>query len=974
MHQIRGQSLPKTFLENPYEKRSAGSSSSKTHTKKTATVSSSSSSTHDPAAKGKEKEKEREKELGEDKAKSTKLKKSKSKKEEKGISSMVGASLMTTTMFLPPATAAAASPTAAASPALISSASGRDRSSSLTSQNAKYSIGATNKDEQHASASGAPLTQQSSTTITTTTTTTTTTATPALLPPLLPRTSLDNSSVHSIGSPVAHGHSHIRLPSIFKRRKHSSATTASLESSSSSTHSLALPSTSTSLKQQQHSILMAPQHDITITWPYAVPSGQAFIAGTWSVPGHGPWEKLPMSLVPGTTDKYEVSLNVQEVEDISDYFDEDGYLHHELLEHHTSTTTATPAITATTAPSSPATPGSTPHTTLSKRQRIRRFFGRARSSSTTSNSATANNNNSTNVKEDVLHQDLPYHHQSKDGIILPLSREYRYQYKFVIDDEWKCDPNRPQVQDSEGHWNHELAVELIEQIHQRPTTASMLLLDAVTNRSRSSSLQSQLTAPPVSKEVGEEGEAAAVKQDQAAEVKQDHVEVLTQPLDNDADEAAETETETRDIHSPPPPPYSAPLVPLTADAAADDKVIVSKPKVRAPKPPKDTFEAVLIFDETDDLSDGEGGRVLRGEIDDESDYDDDDDDDDEHAEVQQQQQPSQEEVQQQQIVGDGDAAGVVTPQQADDHGKEQPQHADNDQDAALLLSTAAATAAAAITVDAAVEDPVAQQAREQDVLEREPEVATSVEEEAVAGSVLPLDDDAHEAHREDTFKLQAAANPEEHDSVSHPIVSSDDESEAKEELVSARTMTKESSRAGLEVVTDNAAVAAALAGAAATTAAAASYSQVPSPPLTPSKDHREQYHSDKNLETEQTTETRTEPDAEEKSYVPLTPRSEATLFKLTSTHEDEKTFDVLEDNDDHSSIHLRSQSSSSLLPGSSLASKQKREQDQSVESTNATKKAGPDHYPNLIWSICKTTAVVSAAVVVLGFGLGRRRS
>lgn len=371
-----------------------------------------------------------------------------------------------------------------------------------------------------------------------------------------------------------------------------------------------------------------------------------------------------MSLVPGTTDKYEVSLNVQEVEDISDYLDDDGYLHHELLEHHAATTTAP----TTTTPSAPSTPGSTPPATLSKRQRIRRFFGRARSSSTTSNPATTNNN-TTHAKDDLLHQDLPYHHQSKDGIILPLSREYRYQYKFVIDDEWKCDPNRPQVQDSEGHWNHELTVELIEQIHQRPTAS---MLEAVTNRSRSSSLQNQLMAPPVTKEEGKQGEAAA-KQDQT-EIRQDHVEVLTQPMEHETD-VAETETETREIHSPPPPPYSAPLNPLTA--AAVDKVIVSKPKVRAARPPRDTFEAVLIFDEKDDLSDGEGGRVPRAEVDDESDYDDDEDEEDEEAEVQQQ--PSQEEVPQQQIATDGEAAGVVTPQQDDDHSKEQPQHADNDQ-------------------------------------------------------------------------------------------------------------------------------------------------------------------------------------------------------------------------------------------------------------------------------------------------------
>ncbi|KAF9173558.1 hypothetical protein BGX21_004015 [Mortierella sp. AD011] len=175
-------------------------------------------------------------------------------------------------------------------------------------------------------------------------------------------------------------------------------------------------------------VRMAPQHDIHIIWPYSVPSGKVFVAGTWSISGDVLWEKLPMIRVPGTTDQFEVSFNFQEIEDISDYLDDDGNLHHELL----SNTSSAPLI-------------------LSKRQRIRRFFGRTQ----TRNTASTSNRD--------LHVDLPYHHHSKDGGIALLKRGYRYQYKFMIDDEWRCDPNRPQVQDSEGYCHHELAVDLIEQ-------------------------------------------------------------------------------------------------------------------------------------------------------------------------------------------------------------------------------------------------------------------------------------------------------------------------------------------------------------------------------------------------------------------------------------------------------------------------------------------------------------------------------
>ncbi|KAG0200178.1 hypothetical protein BGX28_006684 [Mortierella sp. GBA30] len=888
MHTIRGQALPSTYLEHPYEKNDAEKKST------TSLVTS-----HDAEAKRKEKGKE---------VKPTKEKKKSKKddKEHKGISSMVSASLMTATMSMPTATAAAAtaSPTTTTSTTTTWTSSatttGRDRSGSSTSMRSlKSSLGATNKDDKQAGGAHTSTSTTSTTTITTASRVTTS----ALLPPLLPRNSLDNSSIHS--------HSSVRLPSIFKRRKHS---TASIESSSSSTHSsqqhLSAPNAQSSPSQkQQHTILMAPQKDIHITWPYAVPNGKAFVAGTWSVPGHGPWEKLPMSLVPGTTDQYEVLLNVQEIEDISDYLDEDGYLHHELLEHHHAHDEHVTAIT--TANSAPSTPASTPPATLSKRQRIRRFFGRGRSSST----ATAS---SSTLSAKDSHLDLPYHHQSKDGIILPLSREYKYQFKFVIDDDWKCDPNRTQVQDSEGHWNHELVVELIEQIHQRPTSAAVEA--AIVNRSRSSSIQSQTPATPLPTKNNDK-QGKEVEQEQEVEVK-----VTAKQESHD--------TEVREMMHSPPPPYSAPLGPLTSDQSE----VVRKTTTKAAR---DTYEAVLIFDEKDDLSDGEGGRVLR---DDDDDSDDDMDSfspesDDRAVE---EAHPHQQELQQQ-IFGDDAPAGDVTPQQDDD--KAQPQ------------------------------------------------------QEAM-GDLAALDTQEDSHDNIGTFMLQASVNPEENDADSHQISSDDGinyESELEEEMeeatttTSARALSTRESRVVLEVITDSGATVGAVGAvgaAVAVTEVATSYSQVPSPPLTPSMD--QPHHSVDIMETktklEMETGTERERQGSFRSAVLLTPRSEMPTSMMTAqveeNEEDEKTFDILEDGD-HDSIHLHSRSSSSVSSSSSRLSTssssstssspltEKRDENEN-ENEKGTRKM-PEQLPSLFWSFCKTTVVVSAAVVVLGVGLGRRR-
>ncbi|KAG0353586.1 hypothetical protein BGX24_007232, partial [Mortierella sp. AD032] len=143
-----------------------------------------------------------------------------------------------------------------------------------------------------------------------------------------------------------------------------------------------------------------------------------------------------------------------------------------------------------------------------------------------------------------LHVDLSHHHQSKYGAILPLAREYRYQYKFVVDDEWKCDHAAPQVQDAYGHWNHELVVKLVEQIS----------LDAASGRSRSGSLQSQ--------------------------------------------------------HGPQVGEHSL----LTVSAVPAAPIPTSTTTRGGNLKSRDTYEAVLIFDDTDDLSDGEGRSKLQEQV------------------------------------------------------------------------------------------------------------------------------------------------------------------------------------------------------------------------------------------------------------------------------------------------------------------------------------------------------------------------
>ncbi|KAF9935309.1 hypothetical protein BGZ65_003420, partial [Modicella reniformis] len=308
---------------------------------------------------------------------------------------------------------------------------------------------------------------------------------------------------------------------------------------------------------------MAPQNDIHITWPHSVPSGKAFIAGTWPVPGHEQWEKLPMTRIPDT-DAFEIRLDIQEIEDISGFVDEDGYFHHALADCHDPS-----------APSPSASPAK-----RSKRERIKRFLGRGRSSSTST--STSN------------HLDLPYHHQSKDGIIIPLTHTYKYQYKFVIDEVWQCDPSRPLVQDSEGNWNHELVVELVEQIRHPPSPS---------NRSRSSSIQSQQSA-----QVSQTTTTATT-----TTTTSNNTPETTTIVEDKGHPVIKIETETPATTSSSLPLSDAAEVPSTPPAAAaaavDHSLSPAIPSTPSQKS-KDTYEAVRIF-ETEDLSDGDGRRSRR---------------------------------------------------------------------------------------------------------------------------------------------------------------------------------------------------------------------------------------------------------------------------------------------------------------------------------------------------------------------------
>ncbi|KAF9411198.1 hypothetical protein BGZ76_005383, partial [Entomortierella beljakovae] len=514
MHPVRGQALPTFFDPNPLPLPKKDSGSS------TSKNALGAHSTHDPKDN---------KEGGKEKHDKHKSDKKKSKDDKPTLSKMLAGTTGVTTAMLGQ-DKVPGSPT-------LSPILSRIRSSSNASQRSIKSSSSLNKIEN--------------------------------------RNSLDNISIHSGHANSGQtSHHHFRLPPIFKRSKPSSPNSPSLESPSSS---LQIPSPLHSSQKNQHTILMVPKQYIHITWPHPVPSGNAFIAGTWSVPGHGPWDKLPMTRNPDT-DLFEIYLNVQEEEDASDYLDEDGYHHHELLDtHHPHDHTVNEHQSSPTSP--PAR--------VSKRQRIAQLFKRRSRSSS---------NASTTGKSQESHVDMPYHHQSKDDELLPLAREYHYQYKFVIDDEWKTDPDQRHVQDSEGNWNHELVVDLFE---QTPMNFS------VGSRSRSSSIHSLQSAAQVADVPLNTATTSKVSSDEQDKAESElsrtdipQISVVQEEETADTNSISASEA-SQDVRASTTPAEDAPLLEQTSG--------VSKPK--------DVYEAVLIFDEENDQSDGEG-RNAQPELDD----------------------------------------------------------------------------------------------------------------------------------------------------------------------------------------------------------------------------------------------------------------------------------------------------------------------------------------------------------------------
>ena len=267
----------------------------------------------------------------------------------------------------------------------------------------------------------------------------------------------------------------------------------------------------------------------------------------------------------------------------------------------------------------------------------------------------------------------------------------------------------------------------------------------------------------------------------------------------------------------------------------------------------------------------------------------------------------------------------------------------------------------------------------------------------------------------ETFVLQAAVNLDEEDTDG---VNEVEEPEPDVKSAASAAPAATPTKAVLEVVTDASAIAVATAAAAAAvsaTSTANDYSQVPSPPLTPSNltsSKRDlltgQIISAESTETEGEKQQQQQQQSEEpfERSIYMTPRAETTITKHTNLEEttttttvgvsstvaaaaedENATIDILDDKDLPASLLSNSSSSSSLLTlnGGQGGSRRSSNSSTSTKASSSSSphremvehdksvKSGPEQYPNLIWSFCKTTAVVSAAVVILGLGLGRRR-
>ncbi|KAK3827677.1 MAG: hypothetical protein J3Q66DRAFT_382615 [Benniella sp.] len=735
---------------------------------------------------------------------------------------------------------------------------------------------------------------------------------PGLLPSVLPRNSIDNTSDHSHSSSShshSHSHSHSKLSFLRRLRPHHPTDSPSSPSHKSNLH--------------QYTITMAPQHDIHITWPHPVPSGNVCIAGTFPVLGHQKWDKIPMTRIPGSQG-FEVHLNIQEEEDITDYLDDEGYTHH-ALDHHNDTTT----------PSSPST--ASPQRT-SKSEKIKRFFGRARSSSTSSNH----------------HPDLPYHHQSKDGVITPLTKEYRYQYKFVIDDQWQCDNFRHQVQDESGNFNHEFVATLVEQIHQPPTP----------NRSRSSSIQSQHSVQASSVLGQQQGGIDKIEEDVQKESLHDVPQL----------EAAPATLPPAAVDSSSSPP-----------AAAEASSPSSSPSQKS----KDSYEPVILLNVSDDLSDGEGrGKNIITDSDDDHDHDMDSHNHNNNNSV---------------AIEETDGIGKRAPEET--HVVVAPQQDQGKDNKVELLSTTTSAAAAA-------EETTITNIPGEDIVNPLPSAAA--EESLAATTVSPLakeeeeekEEEKLELHQPEVISAETAVPSSSSLSSSEgapletiaPVAESIAEDEDKAEpyfvlqpaaeldapavtTTTTTTATTESIRQNnraprqpLEVVTD--------------APAPGNYSQVPSPPLTPNSAPNMKDLLGESQEAKEKEEVVVVRTAARETTIPptpvadLPPAGKLTLFtetkettqnvELNEPHvrddASELSFDVLDDHHDHDQVIA----GKVHLEHHHHHHHHHRHHDHS-EQDETKSVASLDEDSNLFWSLCKTTAVVSAAVVVLGLGLGRKR-
>lgn len=706
----------------------------------------------------------------------------------------------------------------------------------------------------------------------------------------------------------------------------------------------------------------------------------------------------------------------------------------------------------------------------------------------------------------------------------------------MIDDEWKCDHDRVQVQDSHGHWNHELAVELVEQLPP----------GSFGGRSRSSSLKSQ-HGPQVSEHAPinkplpiPHPTIITTSTSNSTTATTTTTSIIVSPAEEDENDLGRDVTENDDVESAPVPASSSTTITAAAAASAVVAAAIPTSTTRGSNvKSRDTYEAVLIFDETDDLSDGEGGRSKRQQVVESDDEDEELEDNNINNNIAivstiDNNSNGENATKEKEIVLLGEGEGVdkaeVTPQQ-DDHASLSPadQQQDNypsEETSPVVIKVSACNAADAATanpvsssIEAAevsnnkvIEIEVAQQAVEEKkeveqdasataiedvfinsssvaeslpqldepsiIIPAEPSSSTieeekespiaAAEEVAAPASIveakavgpevvetekaavverafdveetpapapfvsslaptsvaIPASSDfsfesvAAQSHllspdvEPETFVLQAAVNLDEEDTgKDNDGVSEVEELEPDVKLATSAAPAAAPTKTVLEVVTDASAIAVATAAAAAAASAnstANDYSQVPSPPLTPSNltsSKRDLLTGQINVES-----TEAEGDKQQQSEeafersVYMTPRAETTIAKHTTLEEtttvegssaaaaaavedENATIDILDDKDLPASLLSNSSSSSSLLTLNGGQSGSRRSSNSSTSSKasssssphremvehDKSRKGGPEQYPNLLWSFCKTTAVVSAAVVILGLGLGRRR-